>query len=434
MKILMVDDNNFSLMMAESALKVGKVNCEIFLCNSGWRALEILKVEGIDIVLLDIIMPEITGIEVLKQIRSNPVYQDIQIIMMTATSDPTSLKECFDSGANDFIRKPLEQVDFIARVKAAYRVRKYHKELVKALDLTIKQNQELSDLAIKLKEAQNFLIQKEKLAAIGELAAGVAHEINNPMGFISSNFETLTQYINKFKILIEKYRKLIAGFDERKVEYDELFKEKEKILDLEKVYNLDFIIRDVDELINDSNEGIERVTRIVQSLRRFARTEMEEEFSFNDIEEIVEEAFMITKNEAKYTTDIIKDFSDIKNVYCNRGQIGQVIINMIMNTVQAVKSQQRSDRGHIWVKTYTEDHWMVIKVSDDGPGIREEIINNIFNPFFTTKDVGEGTGLGLSICYDIIVNKHKGEIDVKSEVNKGTDFFIKLPLTETADI
>lgn len=429
MKVLMVDDNNFSLQVAKNALVEGRVNCEILLCTSGWRALEVLKSEEIDVVLLDIIMPEITGIEVLKQIRSNPDNKDIQIIMLTATTDRTYLKECFDSGANDFISKPLEPIDFIARINAAFRVREYHNRLNKALRLTIKQNQELSDMTKKLKEVQFFLIQKEKMAAIGELAAGVAHEINNPMGFISSNFETLTQYINKFKDLIEKYRGFISRIDEEKGNFDDLTGEKALITGLEKAYHLDFVMSDLDDLIKDSREGIDRVTKIVQSLRRFARTGMDEEFNYNDIGEIIEEALMITKNEAKYSTDIEKEFSELQPVYCNRGQIGQVIINMIMNAVQAIKSQQRSDRGHIRVKTYVEDHWVVVKISDDGPGIKEEIIGKIFDPFFTTKEVGEGTGLGLSICYDIIVNKHKGELNVNSCVNKGTDFFIKLPVS-----
>lgn len=429
MKILMVDDNNFSLQVAKNALMEGKVNCEIILCNSGWEALELLKSEEIDVILLDIVMPEITGIEVLKKIRKNPDYKDIQVIMLTATTDRMSLEECFDSGVNDFISKPLESIDFIARINVAIRVREYHNELNKALSLTMKQNQELSDMTQKLKEAQFFLTRKEKMAAIGELAAGVAHEINNPMGFISSNFETLTQYVNKFKTMIEKYQGFISRIDEEKGNFDNIFREKALMLGLEKAYHLDFMMSDLDDLIKDSREGIDRVTKIVQSLRRFARTGMEEEFSYDDISEIIEEALMITKNEAKYTTDIDTDFSDMQLVYCNRGQIGQVIINMIINAVQAIKSQQRSDRGHIGVKTYLEDHWLVIKISDDGPGIREEIIGKIFDPFFTTKEVGEGTGLGLSICYDIIVKKHKGELSVNSKENEGTVFFIKLPVS-----
>ncbi|WHH59013.1 response regulator [Petroclostridium sp. X23] len=429
MKILMVDDNNFSLQVAKNTLIEGKINCEIVMCNSGYKALEILESEDIDIILLDIIMPEITGVEVLKQIRMNPHNKDIQILMLTATTDKFSLKECFDSGANDFINKPIEPIDFIARVNAAIRVRKYHKELNRMLALTMKQNQELNEMTKKLKEAQLFLIQKEKMAAIGELAAGVAHEINNPMGFISSNFETLVQYISKIKNMIKRYREIIDKIDDPEDNYDKLIEEKAAILELENAVHLEFVISDLDDLIKDSREGVERVTNIVQSLKRFARTGLEDDFNYHSIDEIIEEALMITRNEVKYFADIKMELCDLDPVYCNRGQIGQVIVNMVINAVQAIKSQQRQEKGCICINTYMEDDNIVIKISDDGPGIKEEIMAKIFDPFFTTKDVGEGTGLGLSICYDIIVNKHKGQLSANSNINEGTDFFIKLPIT-----
>ena len=431
MKILVVDDNNFSLMYTKNTLIENNINAAPILCDSGKKALEILNATDIDILLLDIVMPDMTGIEVLKKIKADDRFKEMQIIMITSVTDRGTLKECFDLGANDFIVKPIELVEFTARINAAIRARESSEKLENALELTLKQNRKLNEVTRKLKETQSFLIQSEKLAAIGELAAGVAHEINNPMGFISSNFETMTKYIDKFKKLYQAYDHLLENINFTEEEnHKDILQEKYSVIEYMENNRIAYVIDDLDDLLKDTRDGIDRVTKIIQSLRRFGRSNVEEEFSWNDLEEIIEESLLITNNETKYSADIQRSYQGLIPVFCNRVQLGQVMINIIINAAHAIKSRHTDERGLITVKTYSEAEKHIIEITDNGPGIRKEIIGKIFDPFFTTKDVGQGTGLGLSICYDIIVNKHKGELLVTSKENMGASFFIKLPLVE----
>jgi signal transduction histidine kinase len=428
MKILLVDDSRFNLITAEKILRESNILCDILLCDSGLKALEIIKPEGIDIVLLDIVMPDFSGIDTLKEIRKERSFDGIQVIMFTSHTDKLVLKESFKYGANDYVRKPIEPIEFISRISAAVTARNYDirlKELLQSLEI---KNCQLTELTNELKEMQFHLVNKEKFAAIGELAAGIAHEINNPMGYVSSNLETLRNNVNKFNFILGKYRELAKHIEEQEKSSSELIKMFRDISKLETAMHIDFVVDDIDNLIEDSLEGIGRVSKIVQSLRRFARTGFEEELILNDINEIIEETLLVLKHEAINVADIAVDFKDIPDIMCNRNQIGQVVMNIIINAIDSIKSQNRYEHGHIVISTYSEGDNVIIEIGDDGPGIDNSVINRIFNPFFTTKDVGQGTGLGLSISHDIIVNKYKGQILVKSEIDKGTIFSIKLPL------
>lgn len=433
-QILIVDDSKFNLKCAKDTLLENHIGCDISTCTSGKEALKILESKNIDIILLDIIMPEMDGLQVLKEIRSNNKYNDLQIIMFTSVTEKEALKRSFEYGATDFVNKPIEPVEFISRVKNSMRVREYNLILKENLKQIRKQNQELKDLNEKLEETQQYLIQKEKLSAIGELAAGVAHEINNPLGYVSSNTETLEQYMLKFKELIQKYRSLVETVNNACTQNTEINNRAEEIYDLEKKLHIDFVIEDVEELMSDTFNGIERVTKIVQTLKNFARLETKEEFDLFSLNDIMEDTLLLANNETKYTIDIEKDFKELPLVPCNKNQISQVFLNVIINAAQAIKSQNRKDRGLIKVATSYDDKYVVCRVTDDGPGIKEEIISKIFNPFFTTKDVGAGTGLGLSISYDIIVNKHEGEIFVESEARKGTTFTIRIPIERKGEL
>ncbi|OGO77890.1 MAG: hypothetical protein A2Y23_04005 [Clostridiales bacterium GWB2_37_7] len=427
MKILLVDDSRFNLITAEKALMESNIACDILLCDSGLKALDIIKSECIDIILLDIEMPLFTGIDTLKEIRQQRCFDGMQVIMFTSHTDKAILKESFKQGANDYVTKPIELIEFASRVNAAIRARNHDIRLQELLKSTTNQNIQLTELANQLKETQFHLINKEKFAAIGELAAGVAHEINNPMGYVSSNLETLKKCTTNLNSILTKYRELSQHITKQEKSSSELIVMSQDIAELEKSLHIEFIVGDIDSLIEESREGIGRVTRIVQSLSRFARTGLEEEFTFNDINEIVEEALLVIRHEAVDVAEIDLDFGSLPNIMCNRSQIGRVVMNILINAIGSIRSQNRSENGNIRVKTYSEENDVIIEIGDDGPGIDSSIINRIFNPFFTTKDVGQGTGLGLSISHDIIVNKHKGQILVDSENDAGTIFSIKLP-------
>jgi signal transduction histidine kinase len=253
-------------------------------------------------------------------------------------------------------------------------------------------------------------LHSEKLAGIGQLAAGVAHEINNPIGYIMSNFSRLEEYLAGLKEVLTQYRN---------------HAEESEIADTIKKVQLDFILEDIDTIFTENDEGLERIKKIVQNLRDFSRVDSQEDFEKVCLNDNLENTLNVAKNEIKYAAEVETDFGDIGVVECHPGEINQVFLNILINAAQAVKSDGREELGKIKVKTWESDSRIYCKISNNGPPIPKEVVSKVFDPFFTTKDVGKGTGLGLNISYDIIVNKHKGEIKVES--GEETAFIIALP-------
>ncbi|HCC06649.1 MAG TPA: hybrid sensor histidine kinase/response regulator [Clostridiales bacterium] len=423
MKILVVDDTKLNLAFAESIINKSSLDVELILVSNGLDALEAINQNEINIVILDIVMSGMTGIEVLKQIRSNQDNDYIRILMFTSINDKAVLRECLESGATDYINKPIDEIEFISRIKVAIRECKY-------------QN--------KIKDAQFFTMQKEKLVAIGELAAGIAHEINNPIGYVQSNIHVLKKYVETLKNISKEYDILIKEFfsDSTKEKMLRILSEQEKEIII-KIQNIDvkkeetkydFIISDIDGLFKESFDGLERVTEIVQSLKNFSRQDKNDLIRLEDITKIMDETLIIAKNESKYYVNIYKEYGEnLPEVGCVRNQIVQVFLNIIINAIQAIKAEGKPEKGNLYIKIYKELDNIACSIKDDGPGIEDRVKSEIFNPFFTTKNVGEGTGLGLSISYDIIVNKHKGEIVLNTKLGQGTNFIVKLPIKVKPD-
>ena len=266
-----------------------------------------------------------------------------------------------------------------------------------------------------LKSTQAKVVQQEKMASIGQLAAGVAHEINNPMGFISSNLGTLGKYIERMSDFIQAKSESIESMPDKEIA--EALREKRKTL------KLDYILEDGRELIKESLDGAERVRTIVKNMKSFSRVD-EAECKPADINECIVSTINIVWNELKYKASLIKELGDIPLTGCHPQQINQVIMNLLVNASHAIE-----ERGEITVRTWHENASIYISISDTGCGMTPEVINRIFEPFYTTKEVGKGTGLGLSITYDI-VKSHNGEITVESEPGKGTTFTVRLPIVE----
>lgn len=271
-----------------------------------------------------------------------------------------------------------------------------------------------------LNHAQIQLIQKEKLAAIGQLAAGIAHEINNPLGFIISNHDTMQKYIEKLISLIDKYE----DFSKNHLNLNDI----SHITDYENKSKIDFIKADIFELHNESSNGLNRIGVIVNALRSFSHIDQIDGFQKYDINQCIQDTLTICSSKIKYTNiNIEKQLGDIPYVKCNGGEINQVLLNLIINAIDAILTKDPEGIGTIKIQTYTNNNYACFDIEDDGIGIPEEIQYKIFEPFYTTKQIDKGTGLGLSICYDIVTKKHNGEILVQSNHGIGSKFTVKLP-------
>jgi signal transduction histidine kinase len=265
------------------------------------------------------------------------------------------------------------------------------------------------------------LLQSEKFAAVGQLAAGIAHEINNPIGFINSNLGTMEQYAmhyNQLLGILNQLEKALKDKDQNKISQVVLSWEK-----IRKEINFDFIDDDISNLLKESKQGAEKIRKIVLDLRNFASRDNGMMSSVN-VEGLMESMLNIAWNEIKYKAELTKNYSKVPLVTCNPQKIGQVFVNLLINAAQAIDK-----KGVISIKTYVKDQWVCIDISDTGRGIAAEHMTKIFDPFFTTKPVGIGVGLGLSISYDII-RKHGGTITFTSKQGEGTTFTVMMPVQD----
>jgi len=310
-----------------------------------------------------------------------------------------------------------------------------HEELKKRAELLEQSEQKYKNLAENLeeevkkktneiKETQTQLMHQDKMASIGQLAAGVAHEINNPIGFISSNLNTLREYSHDLIGYIQQCRELVeiaSGLDGDIAAKSGISFLIEKIRSSDKKIDVDFILKDIPSLLEESRDGAHRVKVIVQDLKDFAHPG-DEIAAYSDIHKNIDSTLNIVWSELKYKAEVIKDYGNLPHIYCYPRQLNQVFMNILVNAAHAIE-----EKGQIKIVTRAYDDRIEVGISDTGQGISEENILKIFDPFFTTKEVGKGTGLGLNLVYNII-QKHKGSIHVKSKVGVGTEFTIKLPV------
>jgi len=290
----------------------------------------------------------------------------------------------------------------------------------KLRDLIEVKNRELTLKNEELEKASVQLLQSEKMASIGQLAAGVAHEINNPMGYINSNLNLLKSYREDLTRMFQAYRDLELDLDGN-CPTPELKRRLETIQQLDGEIRLDEILTDLSEMISESIEGAERVTFIIKNLKEFSHPESGTPQRIN-LHEALDSTLNIVWNELKYKAEVFKEYSDLPTINCYPQELKQVFMNLLVNASQAIP-----ERGEIRIRTYLEGEWVKVSISDTGVGIPAEQVQKIFDPFFTTKEVGKGTGLGLSISYSIVA-KHGGKISVESEPGKGTTFTVKIPL------
>jgi signal transduction histidine kinase len=414
--ILVVDDEPENLSLLTHLLRPFY---NVRAANSGEHALRAAANEPRpDLVLLDVMMPGMDGYRVLEHLRKNPETADIPVVFVTALTDADDEERGLALGAADYIAKPIKPAVVLARVRT-------HIENKRARDWMANKNQVLEDevarrLAVQ-HELQRQLVQNEKLASIGLLAAGVAHEINNPVGFVSSNLTTMRGYVSSLLDMTVVVDEALRHGPETETFRQKLGELRDKINEAD----MDYIREDLPSLLAESEDGLERIKKIVGDLRSFAHADSEQ-WQLADINAGLKSTLNLVWNEIKYKATVNADYGTLPPVCCHPGRINQVLMNLLVNAAQAI-----DQLGTIGIRTWHKDGVVCIAISDSGCGIPEEAINRIFEPFYTTKPVGKGTGLGLSLAFGII-QAHGGRIEVASLVGQGTTFTVVLPVAGPA--
>ncbi|MDZ7959546.1 MAG: response regulator [Aulosira sp. DedQUE10] len=447
--ILIVDDTPTNLEVLSEALT--DAGFDVAVATTGESAIRQIEYEPPDLILLDIMMPGIDGFETCHRLKVNPKTKNIPIIFMTALSDTVDKVKGLSLGAVDYITKPFQQVEALARIQvhlklqnisAAMEKQNVHlkqeiaerataeaalQKLTQELEQRVtERTKELSQALQDLQNAQVKLIQTEKLATLGQLVAGVAHEINNPVNFIHGNLDHASSYINDLLELIKIYQTQFPD------PTPEIAKKSKEI-------DLDFLKADLPKIISSMAVGTQRIQEIVQSFRNFSRHD-EAEVKQVDIHDGLDSTLMIIDHRLKARQDyqpiqVIKEYGKLPPVECFAGQMNQVFMNVLSNAIDAL--EELMGDGHSYgtlspmIRIQTElvgANHVAIRIADNGPGIAKEVQKRVFDPFFTTKPAGKGTGLGMSISHQIVVEKHGGSLSCISSPGKGAEFIIEIPI------
>ena len=429
-RILVVDDD--PILRTQLKTLLGRFVADVRVAVDGAEGLESWRQWQPNVVVTDILMPVMDGLAMTGAIKA--ADPGAQIIVITSDKDNINLRRALEIGVERYITKPVDVHLLMDAVRKCIRDRQQSDELqlirrvaeltrqlqaeLAAKELAAaaleKEKEEQHILIRRLEEAHNQLLQSEKMASLGQLAAGVAHEINNPIGFVTSNLGTLRNYADR---LI----KLLGAYDEAAGRLAEDSPVRRAIAMARKAADADFLKTDMLDLISESYEGVTRVRRIVQDLKTFSHVDSNE-WQWVDLNECLDSTLNIANNEIKYKAQVVREYGEVPQVECIPSQLNQVFLNLLVNAAQAIDKQ-----GTITLRSGStaSDAW--VEIEDTGTGIPSENLNRIFDPFFTTKPVGSGTGLGLSISYGI-VRKHNGRIEVNSALGRGTTFRITVPL------
>ena len=434
-KILVVDDEEPIRALFSSILLNEGHPC--VLARNAEEARAKLEENSFDVVISDVRMPGESGLDLLRHVLTKT--EKTAVILASVLDDRSVVNEAIKLGVHGYIVKPFNPKGVLITIQnALHRLqlendnRHYRanlERLVSERTTELKKiNSELASALKKIQDAQAHMVHSEKMASIGQLAAGVAHEINNPVGFVGSNLNTLAQYHTDLVELIGSYRELVREVKDsmgKNPGIKPLTDCVARIESLEGDLDIDYLIEDGGDLIQESIEGSDRIKKIVADLKDFAHPG-EDKVKPADINKNIESTLNVVWNELKYKAEVAKDFGELPYVVCHPHQLNQVFMNILVNAAQAIENQ-----GEIFIATRAIGDEVKITFTDTGCGIPKDKINRIFEPFYTTKEVGKGTGLGLHLAYNII-QKHNGSIEVKSDAGIGTTFTIRLPVNEAA--
>lgn len=416
--ILIVDDNPTNIKVLYEVLE--QASFRVLIAKNGESALEKLEAVIPDLILLDVMMPGIDGFETCRRLKANHQTQEIPVIFMTALSEVEHKTKGFNLGAVDYITKPFEQEEVLARVGLHLKLRCLTKKLERLVE---ERTIELTTTVSDLQNYQLQLVQSEKMSTLGQLVAGVAHEINNPVSFINGNLFHVDNYVQDLIAHLKMYQQQATALE---------------ISNHEKAIDLEYLLRDLPETIHSMKQGTDRIHNISVSLRTFSRADSTEKIIF-DVHEGIDSTLLILKHRLKANGHcpeiaIIKEYGNLPLIECFPGQLNQVFMNIIANAINAIEDsnqkriqEPKSNIHQIMIRTSSTNGAMKIQIQDNAMGMPEEVKMKVFDRLFTTKSVGKGTGLGLAIAYQIIVEKHQGKLEVHSELGKGTEFTIFIP-------
>jgi two-component system, NtrC family, sensor kinase len=379
---------------------------EFLLVDSGEEALLRAPAFAPDLIISDLIMGGIDGYEVIRRAHVEPALRHVPIILVTSKTDDDSRMAGLEVGADDYLFKPVRKRELVARVTSLLRLRQATLELEQ-------RTAELEEANRILQKAQADLVRSEKLASLGQLVAGIAHELNNPLNYIYGNTAFLADYSTALLRLIEQ----LAGMP------DLTPAQAEAVAAWKRDADYDYVREDIGKIVDGVRIGAERAAEIVRGLRTFARVEAGViELESVDLAKLADMALTVLRHELRDRIKVHRDYKPMPLCRCDGGRVTHVLMNLFMNAIQAIDGP-----GDIRVVLEAQGSEAVFTVSDTGCGMNAEVRARIFDPFFTTKPVGKGTGLGLSISYGI-VEQHHGRIEVVSEPGRGASFTVRLPL------
>jgi signal transduction histidine kinase len=414
--ILIVDDKLENIRFLSDFLSTQ--HYQVRKAISGQAALTAVKTISPDLILLDINMPGMSGYEVCEKLKNNPETSSIPIIFLSAGSDLGDKVRAFQLGGIDYITKPFQLEEVLIRVQTQLMLRELQKQLE---EKNVKLNRALDSL----KKAQMTLIQKEKMATLKKVVAGVAHEINNPLSFISCNIKPVREYTSHLLTLIELYQQKYSDTDP-------------EIEDFIQEIDLDFLVSDFNKIINSMENGAERISTVILALRIFTRLDESGVKQIN-VHECIDITLTLLRHRldsrgVREIIEIQKEYEKLSLITCYAEQLSQVIFNLLCNAIDAVELKLKNNAyqscsPQISIRTQiVNDNQLLISIKDNGVGITKENQACLFEPFFTTKPAGQGIGLGLATSRGIIEELHRGSLTYCSQADEGTEFFIQIPL------